>query len=78
MTCVMDTASSSVDGATKLDRVVLILSQQTQQLKETPNERWELRKPTAQQAVGQKTPKLQQTRTVVGNHLLYGPTVGAR
>jgi len=39
ITCVIDTASSSVDGATELDRVVLILSQQTQQLKETPNER---------------------------------------
>jgi len=33
ITCVIDTTFSSVDGATELDRVVLILSRQTQQLK---------------------------------------------
>jgi len=31
----MDMAFSSVEGATELDRVVLILPQQTQQLKES-------------------------------------------
>ena len=35
ITCVMDTASSSVDGATELERIVLILPQQAQQLKDS-------------------------------------------
>jgi len=34
ITYVMDTTSSSVDGATELERIVLIFSQKTQQIKE--------------------------------------------
>jgi len=57
ITCVIDTASSSVDGATELERVALILPQQTQQFKELQTNDENSKNRLRQRAVEQETPK---------------------